>query len=568
VTKVLFERREITDLKDMLNQSAKIYGDKDAFKLKDKNGNYYGISYKKFKKDVDALGTAMYSKGLKGAHIAVIGENRYEWCTTYLAVANGVGVIVPLDKELPEKEIENLIKRSKAKAVVFSKKYEPIMKKIQEDNKDLKVLINMDAKKSENGIESFSKMIEEGRDLIKGGKKDYINAKIDPDKMSMLLFTSGTTDLAKGVMLCHKNLAKDIFNVTSVVYLNETDTALSILPIHHTYECTAGFLTMLYVGGTIAFCEGLKHIVKNLQEVKPTIVMMVPLILDNMHKKIWESLKKKGLDGKIKVIMKVTDFLRKYLKIDLRKKVYGEILNTFGGQLRLAIAGGAAARPDVMKDLNSFGIHAMQGYGLTETSPIVAVNQEKVYNDASAGIPLPNIEVEVYNPNEEGIGEIRVKGDIVMLGYYENKEATDAVIRDGWFYTGDLGYMDKKNFVYITGRQKNVIVTKNGKNIFPEEVEYYLDSSEFIKESMVYGKESDKDEDLIITAIIVPEYEAIAKYLGKENPSDKEVRDLIDLEVRKANKNMLMYKMVRDFEIRKEELTKTTTKKIKRNANI
>jgi len=210
----------------------------------------------------------------------------------------------------------------------------------------------------------------------------------------------------------------------------------------------------------------------------------------------------------------------------------------------------------------------MQGYGLTETSPIVAVNQEKVYNDASAGIPLPNIEVEVYNPNEEGIGEIRVKGDIVMLGYYENKEATDAVIRDGWFYTGDLGYMDKKNFVYITGRQKNVIVTKNGKNIFPEEVEYYLDSSEFIKESMVYGKESDKDEDLIITAIIVPEYEAIAKYLGKEEPSDKEVRDLIDLEVRKANKNMLMYKMVRDFEIRKEELTKTTTKKIKRNANI
>ena len=424
----------------------------------------------------------------------------------------------------------------------------------------------MDLMKDDDNVLSFRELIKKGIELIKKGDKKYVDAKIDPEVMAALFFTSGTTDLAKGVMLSHKNLVSDVVLSTSVFEVHPEDRVLSILPMHHTYECTCGFLVMIYSGVCISFCEGLKHIVPNLKEVKPTILLVVPLLLENMYNKIWANIKKNNLEFKVKMGMAISNVLSKF-NINVKKKLFGQILDTFGGELRVAIAGGAAVDPKVLKGLRAFGISTLQGYGLTESSPIAALNQLENYRDASIGLPLPEVYIDIYEPDENGIGEIRLKGPTVMMGYYEDEEQTNKVLKDGFFYTGDIGYMDKDGFFYITGRKKNVIVTKNGKNIFPEEVELYLNRSPYILESIVIGKDN-KDEDIEVYAIIVPNMEEIAKLLNKENVEKEEIRDIIDKEVKKVNKQMPPYKVVRDFEIRETEFEKTTTKKIKRSANV
>jgi len=566
MTKPLWDVRNVTDFKDLLAQSAELFGDKDAYRIKDSDGKYYGITYKEHKADVDALGTSLIAMGLKNESIAVIGENRYEWCTTYLAVTGGVGIIVPLDKELPIDELKNLIKRSNVKAIVFSGKLNSVMQEIKNENNNLRYYIDMDLESEENDILSFKKLIANGKKLIAGGDKKYLNAKIDPDKMAILLFTSGTTDLAKGVMLSTKNIITNIMAISSVIPIDENDRVLSILPLHHTYECTADFLTPIYKGVTIHFNEGLKYIGKNIQEVKPTFVLVVPLILESIHKKIWTTIKKENKDGKVKTGLALTRFMNKFLKIDLTKKIFKDIHKSLGDSIKFLIVGGAAPDNDVIKDLREFGFNVRQGYGLTETSPIIAVNQLKKYKDAAAGIPLPGLEVKIHEPDEEGIGEIKVKGDSIMLGYYQNEEATNNVLKKGWLYTGDLGYMDKDGFLHITGRQKNVIVTRNGKNIFPEEVEAYLNKSEYIKECIVYGKEH--KDDTMVCALIHPDFDLVKSAIGKDEVTDEEVYSFIKAEVKKINKDMPLYKKVKTIEIRKEEFIKTTTKKIKRNANI
>lgn len=566
MTKPLWDVRNVTDFKDLLTQTTELYGDKDAYRIKNSDGEYYGITYREHKEDVDALGTSLIAMGLKNESIAVIGENRYEWCTTYLAVTGGVGIIVPLDKELPIDELKNLIKRSNVKAIVFSGKFNSVMQELKNENNNLKYYIDMDLETEENDILSFKKLIANGKKLIAGGDKKYLNAKIDPEKMTILLFTSGTTDLAKGVMLSAKNIISNIMATASVIPIDENDRVLSILPLHHTYECTADFLTVIYKGATMHFCEGLKYIGKNIQEVKPTFVLVVPLILESMHKKIWTTINKENKAGKVNVGLAFTGFMNKFLKIDLTKKVFKDIHKSLGGSIKFLIVGGAAPDNDVIKDLREFGITVRQGYGLTETSPIIAVNQLKKYKDAAAGIPLPGLEVKIHEPDEDGIGEIKVKGDSIMLGYYQNEEATNNVLKKGWLYTGDLGYMDKEGFLHITGRQKNVIVTRNGKNIFPEEVEAYLNKSEYIKESIVYGKEH--KDDTMVCALIHPDFDLVKNALGKEEVTDEEIYNFIKAEVKKVNKDMPLYKKVKTIEIRKEEFIKTTTKKIKRNANI
>jgi len=566
MTKPLWDVRKVTDFKDLLTQSADIFGDKDAYRIKNSDGEYYGITYKEHKEDVDALGTSLIAMGLKNENIAVIGENRYEWCTTYLAVTGGVGIIVPLDKELPIDELKNLIKRSNVKAIVFSGKLNSVMQEIKKENNNLKYYIDMDLENEENDILSFKKLIANGKKLIASGDKKYINTKIDPEKMAILLFTSGTTDLAKGVMLSTKNIITNIIATASVIPIDENDRVLSILPLHHTYECTADFLTVIYKGATMHFNEGLKYISKNIQEVRPTFVLVVPLILESIHKKIWTTINKGNKAGKVKIGLALTGFMNKFLKIDLTKKIFKDIHNSLGGSIKFLIVGGAAPDNDVIRDLREFGITVRQGYGLTETSPIIAVNQLKKYKDAAAGIPLPGLEVKIHEPDEEGIGEIKVKGDSIMLGYYQNEEATNNVLKKGWLYTGDLGYIDKDGFLHITGRQKNVIVTRNGKNIFPEEVEAYLNKSEYIKESIVYGKEH--KDDTIVCALIHPDFDLVKNELGKDDVTDEEVYNFIKAEVKKINKDMPLYKKVKTIEIRKEEFIKTTTKKIKRNANL
>lgn len=566
-TSPIYEVRTIKNLKDMIEQSTRLFGSKNAFYVKSKDNNYKGITYAHFKSDIDAFGTALLELGLEKSFVAVIGENRYAWCVTYLSTINGVGVTVPLDKELPLSEVENLLNKSSAKAIVYSGKFHEDLKKMASGLSHTKYYINMDKDQHEDeNFLSFKALLQKGRELLDSGNKDYINASIDENTMSALIFTSGTTDHAKGVMLSHKNLCSNIMGVTSSLYIDNSDSVLSILPLHHTYECTGGFLTMIYNGVTISFNEGLKHIGKNLKETQPSVLVLVPLILESMYKKIWEqAAKKKSLKIKLKAGLFVSNFLYNGFKIDIRRKLFKQILDNVGGRLRLVISGAAAIDPEVSEGFRSLGIPILQGYGLTETSPIVTVNRDELFRDDSIGLPLPGLDVRINDPDNEGLGEIIVKGDNVMLGYYNNDAATNAILKDGWLYTGDLARMDEKGFIYITGRKKNVIVTKNGKNIFPEEVEAYINKSPFIKESLVSGKDDEKSGETIVTAQIVPDSDAIkAKLKTDSDPTDEEIYKLIKAEIKYINKNMPLYKRILDINIRENEFAKTTTKKIKR----
>lgn len=565
--KPLYEVRNIRDLKDMLNQSCEIYAEKPAFLVKKREGSeYIPISYAQLKKDVDSLGTALVNMGLKGKRIAIIGENRYEWAVSYLAVVNGTGVAVPIDKELPENEIESLLERSEASTVLYSGKFEGVMKDIHQRNSKIEYFVNMDADKDNGLFLSFTGLIDTGEKLIKSGVKDFTEATIDTEIMSVMLFTSGTTDTSKAVILSDKNICANMMDMCSMVYIGDDDTFLSFLPLHHTYECTCGFLTPIYRGSTIAYCEGLRHIVKNLKESKATMMLSVPLLFENMYKKIWDQASKTpGKVQKMKAAIKVSNFLRKF-GIDLTTKIFKPLHDMLGGNVRLFISGAAAIDPNVAKGFRDFGINFLQGYGLTECSPIVAVNRDVYFKDAAAGYPMPNVEVRVEGASEDGVGEIVTRGPNVMLGYYKNEEATSKVLKNGWFYTGDLGYIDKDGFVYITGRKKNVIVTKNGKNIFPEELETLLNRSSYIKESMVWGKTAE-DGDTAICATIVIDKEALEEKF--ENPlTEEEVHSLIDKEVKRVNKGLTLYKHIREFEVREHELIKTTTKKVKRHLEL
>ncbi len=565
VLEPLFKVRPIRDLKDMLEQSADLFGEKNAFLLKDEKGEYKGIKFSEFKSEVDGLGTALISLGLKDKHIAVIGENRYEWCVAYLAVVNGTGVVVPLDKELPPAEIQTLLVRSEASAVIFSSKLYPEIESIASSLPSVKYFICMDADEDAEGFLSMKKLIEKGRRLIDSGDRSFLDAQVDNEAMNMLIFTSGTTDVSKGVMLSHKNICSNMMAVCSALYIDSNDSALSMLPLHHTYECTCGFLVMIYNGCTISFIEGLKHIAKNLKEFKPSIIMCVPLILENMYRKIWEQAsKKRGMKTKLKAALFISKVLYRGLKIDLRKKIFKQIHETLGGKLRLIISGAAAIDPVVSHGFEAMGVTIRQGYGLTECSPIVTVNRDNFYRHDSIGQPLPGFQVKLVDVNSEGVGEIAVKCDSVMLGYYKNPEATEKVLKDGWLYTGDLAYMDDSCLFYVTGRKKNVIVTKNGKNIYPEEVEIYLNRSSYIQESMVYGKYDEASGETYVHAQIYPDLEAIKAKLRVSELTDETVWNVINSEIKLFNNNMPLYMRIRQFTIRENEFAKTTTRKIKR----
>lgn len=551
--------REISDLKQMLKSSESLFSERTAFMVKDHMGGpYRNITYKQFKSDVDAFGTALLDLGLQGKKIGVISENRYEWAVTYLAVVNGVGIIVPIDKELQEEEFEYIVRESEADCIVYSGKYEELFKKNKTIGSQIDFFINMD---TENQL-SFQVLLKRGYQLLSDGNRDYLDMKIDREKMSILLFTSGTTGLAKGVMLSHKNIVTNLMAMVKNVHIVPEDVFLSVLPIHHTYECTCGFLLVLYRGASTAFCEGLKYITKNLEEANPTVFLAVPLIFENIYKKIWSQARKSGSSKKLEKVIEINNITKK-VGLDISKKLLKKVRLVFGGKMRLLISGGAAIDPEVLKGLKAFGFNALQGYGLTECSPIVAANPDWKPKDNSAGLALPGVEVRINDPNEEGVGEIVTRSDSVMLGYYKNKEATDAVLKDGWFYTGDLGYLDKEGYVYITGRKKNVIITKNGKNIFPEELEFYLSRSLFVEESLVWGKDSEESGETLVYAQIKPNQEEVKTALG-EDYSEDQIKELLQAEVDKINKNLPFYKKIRRISIRKEEFAKTTTKKIKR----
>ncbi|HBQ65203.1 MAG TPA: AMP-dependent synthetase [Clostridiales bacterium] len=562
----LLEPRPIRDLKQMLDESAQLFADRPVFHAKaSQDASYQPILYKTLKADVDALGTALVDLGLKDTRIALIGEHRFEWAVSYLGVVNGTGIIVPLDKELPSHEIRNMVERARTSAVIFSGKLAEKVAEAVQGNDGVRYLIHMDAKEDDGKILSFSRLVEKGRALLAEGNREFLDAVIDPDEMRIILFTSANTSKSKGAMLTHRNIASNLYAVSRMFELRSDDVMLSVLPIHHTYECTCGFLLTVYKGSSVAFCDGLKYIAKNMAEARPSVMLCVPLLLENMYRKIWESARKKGADKKLRIALKISNFLRK-LGIDLRKKLFAEIHHTFGGRLRLMISGAAAVDPVVMKGLQDLGILAIQGYGLTECSPILTVNREFYYKDASCGLVIPCCEIRIDDPNDAGVGEIIARGENIMLGYYEDEEANQAAFKDGLFLTGDLGCFDKEGFLYITGRKKNVIITKNGKNVYPEEIEMLLNKSPYISESMVIGKDLPDEEDITLAAQVVPDMDAIRELPGGAELSSEQIRDMIWKDIKEINKNMVSYKRIKELVIRDREFEKTTTKKIKRYA--
>lgn len=559
--------RELNSLKELINTGAELFGDKPAFLAKKKKGGeYFEISYSQFKKDVDALGSKLIEMGLQGEKIAVMGTNCYQWLVAYFAIVNGVGVAVPLDKELKANEIYNLLENAGCKAVFYTSNFDKYFVDYDIDYK-----FKMDAyEKYENtSLENhIYNLIEQGKKLIEEGYDLYVNKEVDPEVMSVILFTSGTTGTPKGVMLCHRNLCHVIKATSQIVKLKEGDRTLSVLPIHHTFESSIGIMVVLFQGGSIAFYEGLKYILKNLQEAKSSIIVGVPLIIESIYNKIWKEAEKTGQAKKLRAAIKLNKTLLA-LGIDKRDKIFKSVRKKFGGNFRLVICGAAAMNPAVLRGFVDLGFDLSQGYGLTETAPLVAgvPDFENIYKKAgSCGPAIPGVELKIDNPDEDGIGEILIKGPNVMLGYYNMPEETAMVIKDGWFHSGDLGFLDKQGWLYITGRAKNVIVTKTGKNIYPEEIEILVNDLDYVEDSMVYGLKEEHGEEYYVAVQIKPDYEAIKQ--DKGDLDDTEIFELFKDLIYNINKDLTSYKRIKKIQIRKEDFVRTTTKKIKRQDNI
>ena len=562
----LYKATEFFNIREIIKDAVKKYASNNAFIIKNKEGakeKYTHITYKQFDEQIDALGTALIKRGLKNKRIAVISPNRYEWVLGYLATINGTGIVVPLDKGLPEKEIESLLQRSKADAIIFDKKYEEIMKKIKEEKTtNIEHFICMDKVEE---FEIIEKLIEEGKELIKNGNTEFINAQINNEEMSIILFTSGTTSASKAVMLSHRNIASNIYALTLAEKIYSTDVNLAFLPFHHTFGCT-GLLFFLSGGVTNVFCDGIRHIQTNLKEYKVSVFVCVPLLLESMYKKITKEIEKQGKTKLIKIVTPISNLLLKF-GIDIRRKIFKDVINQLGGNIRFVVSGASAIDKKVAKGFNDFGILTVQGYGLTETSPVLIAENAKNIRYGSIGYPFANVEIKIDNKNEQGIGEIVAKGPNVMLGYYENEEATNEVIEidennEKWFHTGDLGYQDKNGYFYIAGRKKNVIVLKNGKNIYPEELEILVNNLSYVEESMVFGMP--KEDDLVVSAKIVYNKE----YKQENNLSEEKLKEKIWQDIKEINKTLPNYQHIKNIILSEEPMIKTTTAKIKRFEEI
>ena len=564
---MLDRTKKYSDLKEMLNQTKEKFGEKTAFYLDGETiENSRKVSYNEFIKDINSLGTAMIEMGLKGKRIAVISENRYEWEVAYLAISCGTGVVVPLDKALQIEEIESLIIRSEVEAIFYSKKYDEFMNTIQKNgNSKLKYFISMDLEKNDFNKFSQKEITQKGRELLEKGNKEFIEAKINNEEMNIMLFTSGTTSKSKSVMLSHKNICTNMIDIRECFEVDETDTFLSFLPLHHTFECTVGFLYPISVGSSIVFSKGVRHIANELKNFQITAMISVPALIEKMYDKVIKAIEEKGKTSTVKKGILLSNALLK-VGIDIKGKLFKEIYQNLGGHLRILVVGGAALSPEKEKGFWDLGFNVLQGYGLTETSPVIAAELSKQKRIGSIGKKMPSLDVKIENPDENGVGELLVKGNSVMLGYYENDEANEEVFdKEGWFHTGDLAKIDKDGYIFISGRKKFVIVLKNGKNVYPEEIESLIDNSKLIKESMVFGM-PDNDGDVTIGVKVVYDKEYIQSELG--NVSEEEIKDKIWNWIKEINKTLPKYKYVKKLILTDEELTKTTTLKIKRNIEM
>ncbi len=559
----LYSADFISDFRDLVKRYEKF--DKIAFKFREKpKGEIITKTYSDFVNDIKSLGTALLSNGLEKKRIAIIAPNRYEWCVSYLAITTSNMIVVPLDKALPDNEIENLIIRSKSDAVIYDKQYTNVFENLKKNPEcNLTHYICMDNTE-------YTCLLSKGNELLKNDDNSYEKIHLNNKEMSIMLFTSGTTSISKAVALSQYNICSDIYALAQMTDITEKDSFLSFLPLHHTFESTCTFLYGSYCGITICFCDGLKYVVDNLKEYEITGFVSVPLMLEIMYKKIQKEIENQHKTGLIK-FARVLSHILLSIGIDVRRKLFAQILEQLGGKLRIIVSGGAAMNVNAIKGYLDFGINLLQGYGLTETSPVISGENDKYKRAGSVGFPLPGIDVSIFEPDKDGIGEIIVKSPTVMLGYYDNDVATKETIIDGWLHTGDLGYIDKDGFIFITGRKKDVIVLKNGKNVFPEELEMLINELPYVSESMVFGKtintKNDRNEDIILCAKIVYD-ENVIKNIFPDEISDnyfnliwKDIKD-------KINKTMPAYKYIREIIITKTPLIKTTTQKIKRHEEL
>ncbi len=546
----LYPTSPIHNLREMLESSALRYGTRPAF-LEKKNGSYESFSYIRFKTDVFSLGEALTARGFCDKRILIMGENCYEWCLSYMTAVCGLGVVVPVDKEIPAEEFANIARLSEAGLILYSRKYEGKLEQI-------------DASLPTFCFDELPVLIEEGHELLSEGKSDFAQRSIEADALCSLIFTSGTTGVSKGVMLSQRNICHTIKQLARMVRIDTDDRALSVLPLHHVYECTCGFLYPLFCGASVAFSQGVRYIMKNVKEVHPTKILCVPLLIETMYRKIWANIRKKGIEKKVRTVIALTDKIPSYsARMAAKKRAFAEIHQSFGGRLDLLVSGGAPIDPEIIRGMRAFGLNVIQGYGLTESAPLAAVNHDSYFNDRSAGLVLPEGELKILDPAEDGTGEICYRGDNVMLGYYNRPDLTAEVKKNGWLHTGDIGYLDENGFLIITGRKKNVLIRANGKNVFPEELEAYLCRNPLVGEAVVLGMNNDKRGELDIVAVIRPDTEYATELLGDGyDPAVLEQKLLAT--VSEVNETVQTYKRIDVAIVTEKDFPKNSSKKIKR----
>ena len=548
---------KISSIKEMLNLAVKDAGDKNAFEYRDENNHekIVKVTYKEFVKDTEELGTALASLGMQNKHIAIIGENSYKWLTVYLTVLKSTGVFVPIDRELPCKDIINVLKHSDSEVLFYSEKYEKWIDEIKENVPNIKFFIGLNRKKHNGNILSYDIFKENGKNVLEQGSKIYTELENDENKLKLLVYTSGTTGAPKGVMLTEHNLISVIYYGLQVADIGQK--CLSVLPYHHTYEAVAGILVELHKHSTICINDSLKNVLKNLQLFKPDFIYLVPAFTEVFYKNIWNNAQKTGKDKSLKKMIPISNGLRA-AGIDLRAKLFKSIHEAFGGNLKEIICGGAPIRPEIGKFFNDIGITLLNGYGITECSPLVSVNRMKFNDSNTVGVVLPCCEIKFENVNSDGDGEICVKGDIVMQGYYKDEERTNKVLKDGWFNTEDYGSINKKGQLIINGRKKNLIVLDNGKNVYPEEIENYILGIDYVQEVIVKGIKNNIGQEVSLCAEVFLNDDKV-KEMNIQNIHEKLKEDIDEV-----CKELPTYKKITEIEIRKDEFEKTTTKKIKR----
>ncbi len=564
MTKPFYEVRNFNNIRELVDMSAELFADRPAFEIKRRDSAAEKVTYTQYREDINALSTALLGFGLAGGCAAVCADNCYEYCMIYLATICADGIVAPVDKELHPYDIIGILKAADAKILFCDKK---ILKKLENyDVGDVR-LICIDGDEDGERAQSFDSFIETGRRLIADGRALYKDIEQDPDKLCTLLFTSGTTGISKGVMLCQKNFVFEVKAAMGVIKITPDDCGISLLPFHHTFESSIMIFFAPYCGAKVTFCEGFKYVLRNMKEFNPSVFVAVPQVLETVHKRI---MKEVNADKKTQLMFKFGMKLSRSadkLGIDLRKIFFKQIQETFGGNMRLIICGGAAIDPQILEDFNSFGIRVIFGYGLTECAPLAIINHDRVNTTDSVGVPLPGVEAKINAPDADGIGEICVRGDMVMLGYYKNPEATAEVIdKDGFFHTGDLGYRDENGCYHISGRSKNVIVTSNGKNIYPEELEYHLGMSDLVSACMVEEIKNKKGEPEI-HAQVFPEIENISVAIGKEKPNAEDIHNAVKNVIESVNDKLPGFKKIRSFTVRENDFIRTTAQKIKRDIN-